>query len=777
VHIVRVHVRFFRSFNFDYERKAHPKAKERPWEMIDGQWWPFVTVGLDRKMTAIVGANESGKSQLIDAVQQALTGDGISRLDFCRYSPLFSVQRDRVRSPDLGLDVELTTDDAKALRTAGWAGAKAGQSHTIVRYGDGRFCRVADETDIELTPEEAEALQARLPAPLVLPANVPLPDSVSFDELLGRQVRWAQERSDRAAQRAAIANVAEATAEAITAVVPALVASLRPYQPTRKRAAMVALARTLLLDVCEIAPSAFEDLQVAHDAGRAGQVGALVASMNKVLALKLNFARWWRQDRDFSLRVSAQADELVFTVGDRTGSEYSFGERSTGLRYFLGYFVRLQPHGRRADRPQMLLMDEPDAYLSSVAQGDLLRVLSHFAAPAGRVGDQVVYVTHSPFLLDRNDPGRIRVLDKGSDQDGTRVVADAVRNHYEPLRSSLGVAAAETAFLGGSNLIVEGAADQVLLAGANGVLLGAGRGPSTLLDLNDVTIVPAGGAPNVPYVAYLARGRDELKPACVALLDGDQAGRDAIKQLRKSTDGRRKRILDDDLIVDVAAWAREHQMVVEDGVTVSELEDLLPVPVAVAAARAYAQRLLGVAGDAAEALTVEDVRSGLGEGGGIFDVLKARFAEVFDGSGLDKLGLAKEVVALLREPPEGAKEATAHLLDNLAALLAHLVDRLAEATAREGDRRRDKRADQIVKGFLRDHDSGATRDEVNVALHAIEQTFEGSRGDEAVAARLAEVRRIHSLNGAAPLEAVEDFAGLAGALRGLAVIRRTAYVQ
>ena len=302
MHIVRVHVRFFRSFNYDYERKAHPKAKERPWEVIDGQWWPFVTVALDRTMTAIVGANESGKSQLIDAIKQALTGEGISRLDFCRYSPLFSVQRDRVRSPDLGLDIELTSDDAKALRSAGWESAKANQTHTIVRYGDGRFCRVADHEDVELSAEEAETLQTRLPVPLVLPANVPLPDSVSFDELFGRPVRWAQKRLDRAAQRAAISDIAEATPEGVAAVAPALVASLRPYEVTEKRTAMVELARTLLLDVCEIAPSAFEDVQAAHDHARPGQVGALVANMNKVLALKLNFARWWRQDRDFSLR-------------------------------------------------------------------------------------------------------------------------------------------------------------------------------------------------------------------------------------------------------------------------------------------------------------------------------------------------------------------------------------------------------------------------------------------------------------------------------------------
>ena len=134
-------------------------------------------------------------------------------------------------------------------------------------------------------------------------------------------------------------------------------------------------------------------------------------------------------------------------------------------------------------------------------------------------------------------------------------------------------------------------------------------------------------------------------------------------------------------------------------------------------------------------------------------------------------------MGLLQEPPAGAKNAAADLLNSLAALLAYLVERLAHATAREGDRRRDKRADEIIKGFLRDHDSGATRDEVSGALDAIEQTFEGSRGDEAVAQRLAEVRRTHSLNGAAPLEAVEDFAELAAALQGLAVIRRTAYAR
>jgi predicted ATPase len=64
-------------------------------------------------------------------------------------------------------------------------------------------------------------------------------------------------------------------------------------------------------------------------------------------------------------------------------------------------------------------MDEPDAYLSSIGQQDLLRALEAFAQPdGGGRGDQVVYVTHSPFLINRNAAHRLRVLDKGSNEEG-----------------------------------------------------------------------------------------------------------------------------------------------------------------------------------------------------------------------------------------------------------------------------------------------------------------------------------------------------------------------
>ena len=94
---------------------------------------------------------------------------------------------------------------------------------------------------------------------------------------------------------------------------------------------------------------------------------------------------------------------LVFTVRDRTGSSYSFGERSGGLKYFLSYLVQSLAHMKHRTGPEVLLMDEPDAYLSNQGQQDLLRVLNEFTVDTSTVrGGQVVFVTHSPFLIDKN---------------------------------------------------------------------------------------------------------------------------------------------------------------------------------------------------------------------------------------------------------------------------------------------------------------------------------------------------------------------------------------
>jgi hypothetical protein len=91
---------------------------------------------------------------------------------------------------------------------------------------------------------------------------------------------------------------------------------------------------------------------------------------------------------------------------------------------------------------------------------------------------------------------------------------------------------------------------------------------------------------------------------------------------------------------------------------VTEIEDLVPVRIAVYAARNYATRLLGLDDDEVAKLKEANVKTRLDEGRPLWDSLKDSFSEAF-GAGIDKVGFAREVVSHLnqvsldgRRPPE-----------------------------------------------------------------------------------------------------------------------------
>jgi hypothetical protein len=63
VRIKTLYVRFYKSFNYDYLRKSHPDAQPDPWDLVAGGdlFYPFIRVPLERGITTVVGANESGR--------------------------------------------------------------------------------------------------------------------------------------------------------------------------------------------------------------------------------------------------------------------------------------------------------------------------------------------------------------------------------------------------------------------------------------------------------------------------------------------------------------------------------------------------------------------------------------------------------------------------------------------------------------------------------------------------------------------------------------------
>ena len=109
------------------------------------------------------------------------------------------------------------------------------------------------------------------------------------------------------------------------------------------------------------------------------------------------------------------------------------------------------------------------------------------------------------------------------------------------------------------------------------------------LDLNHITIVPAGSASHVPYLVFSARGRDTEQPAVVVVLDSDAAGNDAIKALKKGGP-RHKPLLRDSLILQIGNLNNVVGAI--DGTTTTE--DLIPLGIALAACKKYAKELCEV---------------------------------------------------------------------------------------------------------------------------------------------------------------------------------------
>jgi hypothetical protein len=180
----------------------------------------------------------------------------------------------------------------------------------------------------------------------------------------------------------------------------------------------------------------------------------------------------------------------------RHGVTLNFGERSAGFVWFFSFLVAFSEY-RDEDR-LALLLDEPGLGLHAAAQADLLRYIDERLAP----NHQVVYSTHSPFLVDPTHLDRVRTVED-VDGEGTKIGDDVLSTNRDtvfPLQAALGYELAQTLFVGPDNIVVEGPADYLYLEVMSDHLRSLGR-----QHLDDRwVIVPVGGLDKIPtFVALL----------------------------------------------------------------------------------------------------------------------------------------------------------------------------------------------------------------------------------------------------------------------------------
>lgn len=727
-----LYVRFYKAFNYDFLRKSQSTSTD-PWDVLsatDDRKFPFVKIPVEADITTVVGANEAGKTQVITAIECLLTGENIRSRDFCRYSGLVAVNK-ALQVPEFGgrfNDLDDTEREAVAS-AAGLPTDTVFDSFWFFRLNGANkiYVRSIDALGgtSEVSKDLTDAKLKSLPLPLVskIDAEVPLPDDIALDYLTdapskrkpkSRKKRLALSRDmfKEGGWLTSKENFTKASDEAVD--------GFRDYTSASNQtpAKSLELAARLIFDIAGIQRDTLKALSEAVEAGDEGWANGITRAINQRLDDVLNFPKWWSQDAEFRLRVSLRDFDLVFTVQDRTGQEYSFGERSSGMSYFLSYFVQYLSF-QWEDRQQILMMDEPDAKLSMQGQQDLLGLFKDFADPedqGARKPVQVLYVTHSPFLIDKNHSERIRVLQKGDGDEGTRVVDNVGKNHYEPLRSALGAYVAETAFISNCNLMLEGQADQVLLAGISSIARRHGT-TETTLDLNQLTLVPAGGAQQVPYMVYLARGRDVDKPAVAVLLDSDPEGNEAVRFLKKGYRG--KRLVTDEMIVQVAdVVSGESEPVLQLDVTAPvDIEDLVPAGILVKAVHHFAWEVLTAEDAQIVCANLKSIQPDPGET--LFHAaereVKAACATLDRTLELDKVGVARGVLATLNDPEVDAT-LLGTTINNFTRLFDHL-DRAQRAarTTQASDRTRHNMKDLKTR-FKKDHPLTATRREGRIVL-------------------------------------------------------------
>lgn len=205
---------------------------------------------------------------------------------------------------------------------------------------------------------------------------------------------------------------------------------------------------------------------------------------------------------------------LVCTVVDEQGLGYS----GTGLLWFITFIVELlyvENHGE----PLLLLFDEPATPLHPSAQRAAAKFLGSLTTR-----HQVIYSTHSPFMIDWNFPQRIRLFRRDYDTKRTHIDNAPYRptipaeRVWDPLRSSIGVTLGDVAVIGEANILVEGITDQILLANASALLRERGYAS---VDLAKVSIIPFAEEPVLRQLVAMVRAKNAR---VTVLVDADRQG-------------------------------------------------------------------------------------------------------------------------------------------------------------------------------------------------------------------------------------------------------------
>jgi hypothetical protein len=241
---------------------------------------------------------------------------------------------------------------------------------------------------------------------------------------------------------------------------------------------------------------------------RSGEMEAVAADLTRQVR------RYWHQNDHLRLKIDIEPTKDVRPDGtnvellqlrvedDRHYFTNNLDVRSSGFRWFISFLAAFKEF--YSNKSVIVLLDEPALALHARAQRDFLDFIEDTLADH----HQVIYTTHSPFMVDASHLERVRIVEDMGPEEGTKVSSRLVSHDQDtvsPLQGVLSHDIAQHIFVGPDNLVVEGLSDYLYLTVMSEVLRERGRGH---LDPR-WRILPAGSAGTMAAaVALLGRQLD-----------------------------------------------------------------------------------------------------------------------------------------------------------------------------------------------------------------------------------------------------------------------------
>ncbi len=234
----------------------------------------------------------------------------------------------------------------------------------------------------------------------------------------------------------------------------------------------------------------------------------------------------WIQGKedDIQVRLSLSNDGNFLNVDIEDFNTYGdISTRSRGFLFFLAFILKFKEYHDGDLEDFIFLIDEPGIFLHPRGQKDLLLYLESLSK-----FNQMIYTTHSPFMINRLENFKVRVVSKDKEK-GTQVDVKPYIHNWKSLRASLGMMLSDSFYYADNNLVVEGPSDRLYLLT---LLKFFHEHDIVKSDLNILSIIDSGGASNVSSMCRIIKSEDR---PYVTLVDSDKSGKRAKAAVDKFT--------------------------------------------------------------------------------------------------------------------------------------------------------------------------------------------------------------------------------------------------